>query len=380
MVGGHEGQRMRVGYLSGGFLNTPSYYFIRPFLTNHDRTVAEVFLYNHGVAQDFSKSAIPKAAFGEHYAEVGHLTDDDLGARLRADGLDVLVHMAGHFSYSGLRLLCERIAPVQISYPHFPATTGCPGIDYVLTDVWTSPAGTDGEYSERLYRLPAGSLVYAAPEDGPSVAPPPRLTRPYCTFGIFQRLAKFNAPFLDAVAAVLARVPQSRLLIHNGDAEIDRPASATVRALRQRFAARGIDPARLHLRGPLPYHEHLKMVGQVDVALDSFPYNGQTMTCESMWMGVPVVTIGHGTHVSRVGGAILTRAGYPEWIARTTAEYVELASSLASNLDRLVALRGRLRGDFVNGGLTDGQVLASALERAYAVMLSRERTDDAQHR
>jgi predicted O-linked N-acetylglucosamine transferase (SPINDLY family) len=287
--------------------------------------------------------------------------------------------MAGHFSYNGLHMLCDRVAPVQISYPHFPSTTGCPGIDYVFTDRWTSPPGSEIQYSERLYRVPTGHIVWAWPAQGPVVIAPPRSRAPFVTFGVFHRMAKFNAPFWDAVAEILARVPDSRLLVHNGDAELDRPESATVRTLRQRLSERGIDPERLALRGPLPYLDQLRITGHIDVALDSFPYNGQTTTCEALWMGVPVVTKNGATHVNRVGGALLTRAGHPEWIAETKEQYVEIAASLAADPDGLVALRRRLRDDFVDGGLTVGKTLARSLERAYAEMLSRDLVADAQH-
>jgi predicted O-linked N-acetylglucosamine transferase (SPINDLY family) len=362
------GERMRIGYLSGGFVHTPSFYFIYPFLTAHDRSIAEVFFYHLSAPVDFSATTVSSAAVGEHYKEVGHLNDAELAAVLKHDSLDVLVHMAGHFTYSGLRLLCERLAPVQISYPHFPATTGCPGVDYVITDRWTSPPGSDGEYSERLYRVPTGCLAFAAPENGPSVTPVPMLTRRHATFGIFQRMAKFNAPFFDAVAAVLNRVPDSRLFIHNGDAELDRPGSATVRTLIRRFERLGIDPARLDFRGPLGYHEHLHITGHVDVALDSFPYNGQTMTCEALWMGVPVITMRGGTHVGRVTAALLARTGYQQWIAGSADEYADIAAALVADVDGLAALRQRLRTDFIQAGLTDGRTLARSLETAYQAM------------
>ena len=369
--------RLRIGYLSGGFLHTPSYFFCYPFLTNHDRSAVEVFLYNHRTPQDFSRASVSKESLGEHYMEVGHLSDTDLSAHLKSDKLDVLVHMAGHFSYNGLHMLCERVAPVQISYPHFPASTGCPGIDYVFTDRWTSPPGSHIEYSEQLYRVPSGHIVWATPEHGPAVIPPPRSRKPFVTFGVFHRMAKFNAPFWDAVAEVLTRVPDSRLLVHNGDAELDRAGSATVRTLKHRLSARNIDPKRLELKGPLPYLDQLEMTSHIDIALDSFPYNGQTTTCEALWMGVPVVTMRAGTHVSRVGGALLTRAGHPEWIADSKEQYVNIGASLAADVEGLVALRRRLRDDFVNGGLTDGRTLARSLEQAYAEMLSRELLTDA---
>jgi predicted O-linked N-acetylglucosamine transferase (SPINDLY family) len=361
-------ERVRIGYLSNAFFHTPSYYFSYPFLANHDRSAVEVFLYNAGAPLDFSTTTIAIASIGEHYKEVGHLRDAGVIELIRNDSLDVLVQMAGHFSYNGLHLLCERLAPVQISYPHFPATTGCPAVDYVITDRWTSPPGTESEYSELLCRVPTGCLVFAAPENGPAVTPVPILTRRHATFGIFQRMAKFNAPFFDTVAAVLNRVPDSRLFIHNGDAELDRPGSATVRTLIQRFERRGIDSARLDFRGPLGYYEHLHITGHVDVALDSFPYNGQTMTCEALWMGVPVVTMRGGTHVGRVTAALLARTGYQQWIAGSAGEYADIAAALAEDVDGLATLRQRLRTDFIQAGLTDGRTLARSLETAYQTM------------
>ncbi len=356
---------MRVGYLSSGFQSTPSYYFTSPFLTNHDRSRFEVFLYSHVGHPLDSASA---AKLGEHYVEIDFQDEARLTSALRSDELDVLVHMAGHFAYNGLHLLCSRMAPLQICYPNFPSTTGCPGIDYVITDRWLSPDGTEGQYSEQLYRIPSGSLAFAPPENSPDVTDPPLSRNPGPTFGVFQRSAKFNAPFFDALAAVLMRVPAARLVIHNGDPELDNPGSTTARLLKQRFTERGIESDRVILQGPLPYQQHLTSVSQVDVALDTFPYGGQTTTCESVWMGVPIVTMTHDTHVSRVSGALLTRAGHPEWVAQTPQQYVDIAARLAADLDRLASLRQSLRANVTKAGITDGATLARALEHAYDEM------------
>ena len=241
-----SGDRLRVGYLSSGFQSTPSYYFTYPFLTNHDRSKVEVFLYSHRPASDAAAST---GELGEHYTQIDFHDRSTLDLVFAAHDLDVLVHMAGHFAYNGLELLCGRIAPVQICYPNFPSTTGCPGVDYVMSDQWTSPEGTEAEYSERLYRIPTGSLAFAVPKSDPAAAALPMLTAPGPTFGVFQRLAKFNAPFCDALAAVLARVPAARLVIHSGDGALDDPDSATSRLLKRRFEARGIDPVRVWTQG-----------------------------------------------------------------------------------------------------------------------------------
>jgi protein O-GlcNAc transferase len=362
-AGASRNRRLRVGYVSGECRSTPAWYFFRPFLPRHDRSSVEVFLYRCNALSDRVTATYEQ--WPEHWRDYSHLTDVELAAALRADDLDVVVDLSGHFIFNRLAVLAERVAPVQATFPNFPGTTGCPSVDYFFTDAWTSPDGTEGEYSERLHRLPCGYLKYAPPDEGPPVGRLPMRTRGAPTFGIFQRLSKFNDGVWDAVAAVLAATPGAHLLIQNGDRELDRPDSETSCRLRRELEMRGIGPRRMTLKGPLPYLEHLAVVTQVDVSLDTFPYAGQTTTCESMWMGVPVVTLTGGTHVNRVCGALLARAGHPEWVAESRDAYVEIATALVSDVDRLERIRRQLRRDVVDGGLTNGDELARALEAAY---------------
>jgi predicted O-linked N-acetylglucosamine transferase (SPINDLY family) len=364
---GRRGGRLRIGYVSGEYRSTPAWYFFHPFLRTHDRSAVEVFLYNASPIAD--RFTARYEAIGEHWREAGGSNDAALAARMRADGLDVVVDLSGHFPYNRLPLLCDRIAPVQMTYPNYPATTGCPGVEWLFTDRWTSPPGTDGEYTERLYHLEPGYLVFELPDDCPPVAAPPASANGYPTFGVFQRLAKFNDRVWDAIAAVLRRVPDARLLLQNGEAELDRADSPTAGRLRAALAARGVDPARMTLRGPLSREEHLSLLPHVDVSLDTFPYSGQTTTCESLIMGVPVVTMRGRTHVGRVSGALLARTGHADWIADSTERYADIAASLVDDLGALTRTRATLRDDFVAAGLTDGRRLAEALERAYRVLV-----------
>jgi predicted O-linked N-acetylglucosamine transferase (SPINDLY family) len=360
-------RRIRVGYLSGEFRSTPAYYFFKPFLSERSSSETEVFLYNSSHIRDSFTQLYP--ALGDHWREVAHLDDRALADRLRADELDVLVDLSGHFPYNRLPVFRERLAPVQATYPNYPATTGCPGIDFFFTDRWTSPEGTEAEYSERLYRLPSGYLAYDVPTDGPAVSPLPLDTNGYPTFGVFQRLGKFNDRVWDVLAAVLLRVPDARMLFRNGDAELGRDDSLTAHAIRDALADRGVDPGRAQLHGPRPHLEHLRAVTQVDVALDTFPYAGQTTTCESLWMGVPVVTLEGNTHVGRVGDALLARAGHADWVAASPEAYVNIAASLVSDGAALARIRAGLRSDFLAAGLADGSRLARELEEAYRSLL-----------
>lgn len=203
--------RLRVGYISGEYHSTPAYYFYRPFLPRHDRSAVEVFLYCCNAIRDHVTPNYIRWA--EHWRDCAHLDDAALVEAVRADELDVLVDLSGHFSDNRLQAVAARLAPVQVSFPDYPGTLGCPAVDYLLTDVWTSPIGVERQYTERLHRLHAGYIKYAAPEDAPPVGALPMRANGYPTFGMFQRLLKFNDRVWDCVAAVLRAVPDSRLLI-----------------------------------------------------------------------------------------------------------------------------------------------------------------------
>lgn len=360
--------RLRVGYLSGEFRTSPAIYFFQPFLTSHDRNVVEVFLYNCCPDPDpETRTFVP---WGEHWRDVADLSAGALVRCLRDDALDVIVDLSGHFPHNRLHALCDRAAPAHITYPNYPSTTGCPGVDWFVTDAWTSPPGCEDEYSERLLRMPSGYLAFAPPPEGPAVASLPRLARGYPTFGIFQRFLKLNDAVWDTVAQVLERVADARLVIQNGDPELGRPGSAAHAMTLLELDQRGIDPARVTVHGPLARLQHLAHVTEVDVTLDTFPYSGQTTTCESLWMGVPVVTLPGDTHVSRVSAGLVARAGHAEWVADTPASYVDIAAGLVDDVVALSRLRANLRDDLVSAGLTNGRALARELEAAYAEVLS----------
>jgi predicted O-linked N-acetylglucosamine transferase (SPINDLY family) len=359
-------RRLRIGYVSAETRGTPSYYFFRPFLEHHDRSAVEVTLFNCSPVRDLFTYEFQQ--WPEHWREVAHLPPSQLAAQVRREEFDVLVDLSGHFPFNGLQVLAERVAPVQVAYPNYPGTTGSPCVDYVLTDAWTSPHGTEHEYSERLHRIPTGYLGFDVSSSGVDVGPLPCLANRRPTFGVFQRLSKFTSSVWDALAGVMAAVPDASLALYAADEELARPESKTERAVRRELEVRGVDLERVTCHPPRGRTEQLLAVTGVDVALDTFPYNGQTTTCESLWMGVPVVTLYGHSHVGRVSGALIARAGHPEWIAHSVPQYCAIAASLVSDIDRLARIRRHLRGDFIGCGLPDGRRLARELETAYAAL------------
>jgi predicted O-linked N-acetylglucosamine transferase (SPINDLY family) len=357
------GGRLRVGYVSGDFTQPPASHFLSPFLAAHDRDAVDLFLYNTSPRPGAAPPAYRHPQ--DRWRDVARASDEEILTTLRADDLDVLVDLSGHFPGNRLRVFARRPVAVQATFPNYPCTTGCPEIDYFFTDRWTSPAGSDVEYSETLQRLPSGYLKYAPPLRSPGVAPLPALRNGYVTFGVIQRLLKISSTMWDCFAEVLQRTPGSRLLLHYGDPALDRPGSDLSRFLRRQLEARDVDPARLTLAGRRPLREHLDLLGGVDIGLDTFPYGGQTTTSECLWMGVPVVARAGATHVGRVSAGLLQRAGLPAFVATCPRSYVEAAAAAASDVDALADCRSQLRPRVVGAGLTDGRTLAREMERAF---------------
>lgn len=355
--------RRRIGYVSGEFRATPAYYFLRPFLEHHDRDAFEVFAY-HTHAVDDHRTASYRS-FVDHWRDVHQLTDDAILSAIDRDRIDVLVDLSGHLEQHRLPIFARRAAPVQATFPNYPATTGCREIDYFFTDWTTSPEGTEDEYAERLCRLPSGYLAYAPPVDTPNATESPARRDGRVTFGLLQRPLKITRAMWDAVAAIMRRTPRSRLLFHVADEAFDRPESRLAGDMRRQLADRGIDPARLTLRGPLSLTDHAALVSTIDVALDTHPFSGQTTTSECLWQGAPVVTLAGATHASRVSAGLLARAGLRELVTRSYDEYVSVAADLAADVDRLVTWRQSLRPALVAAGFTDGRRLASEIEDAY---------------
>jgi predicted O-linked N-acetylglucosamine transferase (SPINDLY family) len=234
-----------------------------------------------------------------------------------------------------LPLLARGLAPVQISYLGYPNTTGVPTITQRLVDEITDPSGeADAFATENLIRFSPCAWTYEAPSDAPSPAMPDAASP--ITFGSFNNFLKVTDDTLSVWSKILAQVPGSRLLIkspHLEDPEVRK-------GVLERISAAGIAETSVELMGffdsPL---DHLAAYNRVDVALDTFPYNGTTTTCEALWMGVPVVSLAGDRHAARVGLSLLTAIGQPEWAAENEDAYIEKAVALAQDH----ALRSRLR-------------------------------------
>ncbi len=357
-------RRLKIGYVSPDFRMHSVAYFLEPLLAAHDRRAVEVTCYSEVTRPDHVTARLQ--ALADHWVSTVGMSDEALAARIQTDGIDILVDCAGHTAHNRLRVFARKPAPVQATWLGYPNTTGLGAIDYRLVDRVTDPVcAVDALASEHLIRLPGSFLCYAGASDAPEPAPPPCLTAGTVTFGSFNNPAKLSSATLDVWSALLTRLPTARLLL-KGKPFVDEATRALFRA---RLADRGIAAERVAVTGWVAGStHHLAFYERVDIALDPFPYNGTTTTCEALWMGVPVVTLRGERHPGRVGASLLGRIGADEWIADTEDDYVARAVALAADRQRLRALRRSLRGRVAASPLCDRVAFARDMETAYRRM------------
>jgi len=360
------GRRLRVGYVSPDFVNHAVAFFFEPVLHADVRTRFEIFCYSNAAVPDRVTERLRATA--EHWRDIARQPDDAVARQIREDGIDVLVDLAGHTAHHRLLVFARRPAPLQLTWLGYPNTTGMDAIDYRITDAVSDPPGqTDAWHAEKLLRLPRNFSCYLPPPASPPVAPPPVLAAGTATFGCFNNFAKVTPAAIRLWARVLQAVPGSRLLLKSrGLAD-----AGTIARIQGEFGLHGIAPDRIELNGSmLSVADHLQCYAGVDVALDTFPYNGATTTCEALWMGVPVVTLAGRTHVARVGASLLTHLGSPDWIAASPDDYLRIAAALAGDPNRLASLRAGLRERLRASPLCDAQRFTRDLEAALVTLAS----------
>jgi len=365
-------RRLRVGYLSPDFRQHSVAYFFAPLAAAHDASRVELYLYANSAVSDAMTARIRR--YAALWRNVEALSDVATAELIHGDDLDILVDLAGHTSGNRMRVMARKPAPIQATYLGYPNTTGLPEVKFRLTDAIADPPGAgDDRYSERLWRLPRCFLAYGPPEEAPEFSPPPSPLAGRITFGSFNNQPKIAPGVIAAWAQILRRVPGSRLLMKTAAAN-DPDTRARYTTL---LAQRGVAPERLVLVGyRREVSGHLGLYGEIDVALDPFPYNGTTTTCEALFMGVPVVTLRGDRHAARVGASLLRTIGLDDLIAGDLDAYVETAASLAADVPRRAELRLSLRARLAASPLCDAASLARAIEDAYEAMVVETRHGD----
>ncbi|KAL2992822.1 hypothetical protein AAZX31_10G070200 [Glycine max] len=359
-----------IGYVSPDYFTHSVSYFIEAPLVYHDYTNYKVIVYSAVVKADaktirFREKVLKK---GGIWKDIYGTDEKKVADMVRQDQVDILIELTGHTANNKLGMLACRPAPVQVTWIGYPNTTGLPTIDYRITDSRADPPETKQKHVEELVRLPDSFLCYTpSPEAGP-VCPTPALSNGFVTFGSFNNLAKITPKVLQVWAKILCAIPNSRLVVKCKPFCCD--------SVRQRFLSTleklGLEPLRVDL---LPLillnHDHMQAYSLMDISLDTFPYAGTTTTCESLYMGVPCVTMAGSVHAHNVGVSLLSKVGLGNLIAKNEDEYVKLALKLASDISALQNLRMSLRELMSKSPLCDGAKFILGLESTYRQMWHR---------
>ena len=356
-------KKLSIGYLSS-FLNNTNYMgFVEKVVACHDKDKFSVKIFSDAhimqTAENVLPPWVPIDSLGQLYA-TGNLSNADLCENIRRDELDILIDLNGFAAINRMELLAMKPAPVVVSWFNAFSTLGLDSVDYLIGDDIVTPADEDSRYRESICRLPGSYLIRELEHDAPPVQAAPIVENGYCTFGSLAAANKTHTGCIEAWARVLKEVPDSRLVLRNSNSDENLS-----RFLYGEFDKYDIDNARVDIFPPANHAEFLETYDRIDIALDSFPWNGGTTTVEALWQGVPMVCFRGDRWVSRVGATIVTAVGYSEWIGENLDEYVQIAVELSKDPQKLQRIREGLREAMAASPLCDVAGFTKKLEAAY---------------
>jgi protein O-GlcNAc transferase len=354
-----QGRRLRIGYVSADFREHCQALFMTPLLSHHDRSRFEIHAYSSVVRPDEVTARL--ATHVDAWHDVRQLGDAALAEKIRADGIDILVDLTMHMADGRPLLFARRPAPVQVAWLAYPGTTGIDAIGYRLTDPHLDPPSFEAHYTERTVRLPDTFWCYDPLAREPAVNALPAKQAGYVTLGSLNNPCKLTESTLELWARVFAALPHARLMLMAAQGEAQQ-------RLEARLARHGIDPARMRFVPFQPRAAYLRTYHEIDLAIDTLPYNGHTTTLDALWMGVPVVTRVGETCAGRAGLSQLANLGLDALAAFSDEDFVQTVVSLATYLPRLAYLRATLRARMEASPLMDGARFARGMESAYATM------------
>lgn len=350
-----ERQRLKVGYVSADFRGHPVSCFIEPLLRHHDRNRFDVHCFYNYPSRDVITERL--SGLVEHWHDIAEMSDEEVARRIRDNGIDILVDLGGHTLHNRLGVFARRPAPLQFTWLGYLCTTGLRAMDYRLCDAHTDPPGQAEAWQvETPMRLPDSQWCYLPQVELPPPSPLPRLANGHWTFGSFNQESKLNASALGAWAGILRTMPGSRLRVLGVTCDL------VEEMIRGVFAGHGVDASRIDIVGRLPIDAYFSAYSYVDVALDTFPYNGATTTCDALLMGVPVAAVAGSRAIARGGVSLLTTMRLSDWIAASPDSLADMISAQLREPDRLAELRRELPARMRASALMDGAKFAKNLE------------------
>ena len=365
-VNKNNNNKLRIGYLSADFTGHSVGYFIEPVLENHNTENFEIFLYFNSNKPDYKTKIIQ--SYGHHWRDIFGKSDDFVYDLIQKDKIDILVDLSGHTAGNRLNVFRKKPSYKQISWIGYPFTTGLKTIDYKFTDNITDPIGkTEKIHVEKLYRIADCFLCYKNENEVHINSKKPIENNKYVTFGSFNNILKISKKQLDIWINILKLVPNSHLVLKS----IQYSSNEVLNNIYAIFKKNNIETSRIKLLPMIPsVHGHLAMYNLIDISLDTSPFNGATTTFESLWMGVPVVTMTGNKHLSRVGTSILKNLNLNELIAVDNKDYINKIIGLSKKIDQLKYYQKNLRNIMKSSLLCDSNSFTKKIEEAYTKIYS----------
>jgi len=357
-------RKIRIGYVAAHFCQNPIRFFLLPVLKNHDKNNFTICCYSDTPKEDEITDQMKKHV--SEWTRTGHMSHEELASTIYHDNIDILVDISGHVSGNRLPVFAKQPSKIQFTWLGYPNTTGLSSMHYRFTDIIADPPENDAYYSEKLIRLSPCFLCYQPEKDSPAVSSLPADHKNVITFGSFNNLAKINDSVVRLWSRIMKSLPDTRLLIKAiplADLDVQK-------YVLNKFRSHGVKN-EIQCTGFIKnMQSHLAMYHHVDLALDPFPYNGTTTTCDALWMGVPVLTRCGKTHASRVGASLLSCIGLTDFIVHSDDEYVSKVIFLCQHLDILRDIRKKLRNLCLQSALMDGARFTRSMETVFRNMVT----------
>ena len=355
-------KKLKVGILSGDFAENSPMTSYEPALMALSRKALELDAYSSVDAPNMGTARFE--ALFDVFRDMHALPESEVASRIHQDGIDILIAFGGQCCRHRLGVIALQPAPVQVDWGAL-CTLGFPQIGYRITDDVLDPPEMQSYHMEKLVYLSGGLVTYRPPVESPPVTSLPARSNGYVTFGSFNSHMKINDRVLDLWTQILQRVPSARMMLKFQGAQ---DAGVRERLIR-RFQACGIDAHRIQFQAWTPYADHLCLLGQADLLLDCYPFNGYRTTLEGLWMGVPTISLSGTTHVSRTGLAVMKQLGLDAaFVAQSPQAYIDRACAYAGQLDELTRIRTALRGLLLSSPICDPAGYARSLEEAFRYM------------
>jgi protein O-GlcNAc transferase len=359
-------RKIKVGFTSGDLYSHSVFFFLNGLFREYDRSRFEFICFSDLAESTEDKQTLLLKSNVDGWHRVIGLNAGVLTEKAEEEKIDILVDLSGHTGHNRLLAYLKRSAPVQVTWLGYADTTGLDTIDYRLIDSVTDPEPwADKLASETLYRLPTPFLCYDPGDVWEGIVSQRKPEPGKIVFGTFNEAPKFSPSAVRLWCEILKRIPEAELVIKC------RPFGEhkTKEFMLENLAKYGIQENRVKLLGFIPSNTgHISTYDVMDVALDPFPYNGTTTSCEAMWMGVPFITREGDRHCARVGMSLLKSVGLDDWIAYSDEEYVEKAVMVSKNPDKLWEVKRTLRQKMQESALCDSKGFAKKFCTALRTM------------